>query len=108
MSSSYVITFIKLLHEDPVPPHDDVLVCPLFPYTLNNFFMHVYYSPSTTTFMSCESIQLFWNSDPGFLACHFHHFFHLYKHKKLFVRLLTLDAHHASHINLDKIIVKKL
>ena len=35
--SFHAITFVKLWHEYPVPPHCDVLVCPVFPYTLNVF-----------------------------------------------------------------------
>ena len=42
MSSSHAITFVKLWHEHPVPPPYDVLVCPIFPYTLNVFSLCMY------------------------------------------------------------------
>ena len=45
MSFSHVITFVKLWHEDPVPPHYDVFLCPTFSYTLNVFLYSMYTIP---------------------------------------------------------------
>ena len=111
MSSSHAITFVKLWHEHPVPPHIMMFWSAPFFHIHWMFFLYackLFPSPSsTTTFMFCESMQLFLNSHSGFLACHFHHFFHSYKHEKQFFRWLMLLSmpctmvHPMSQYNLD-------